>query len=180
MTTPSAPTNLLAVYNTILPWLTLNEAVRLSVCSSDFFHQLQKNKEFWRALDFSNVRTICPVSALLALQSSSLSRKGALVNGVSFAFSNAVSDESLQLLCDKVGSQQLKDKSSGSGGIALSYLNLNGCTKITDTGLRYLANVIHGLEALELYYNVKITDKGLVPLIERNRATLKRLNLSGN
>lgn len=168
--------SLLSVFTTIVPWLSLPEAVRLSSCSVGFFTQLQQHDAFWRVIDMSSTQVPHAMPAFTSLIRSSLSRHGSLIKGFTFAFSDDVTDETLRLLASEGCASEA---GASYDATHLQYLNLNGCVGVTDAGLKCLAQRCSTLETLALYYNAHITDDGVVPVIERNRATLKTLNFSG-
>jgi F-box/leucine-rich repeat protein 2/20 len=60
----------------------------------------------------------------------------------------------------------------------ITYININYCQNITDSGLIYISENCLNLTHLELYVLQNITDKGLSPII-KNCSKLIYLNLSG-
>uniref|UniRef100_A0A0G4H8H3 F-box/LRR-repeat protein 15-like leucin rich repeat domain-containing protein n=1 Tax=Chromera velia CCMP2878 TaxID=1169474 RepID=A0A0G4H8H3_9ALVE len=61
----------------------------------------------------------------------------------------------------------------------LSELELNGCQELDDSALLFLASRLKKLVRFELYWNLKVTDAGVVKILRSNFRTLRHLNLSG-
>lgn len=180
----------------IVPFLSLKETVRLSTTSPSVLRGIHETKSFWDHLDFScNSFAFC-LPQLRAFLSSHLSRQGQLVRGLSFAFSQDFDDSGLSILpidqIETVSPQNDFDASSEIPIIAsqsddrpkrlisgLHSLNLNSCEKISDFGLITLSKQSQHLEVFESYYNIQITDQGIIPLIQSNCRSLTKLNLSG-
>jgi hypothetical protein len=67
---------------------------------------------------------------------------------------------------------------SRSTTISLQVLILQNCRQLTDTGLNYLSNTCHTLEALHLDGCNRITDEGIINLVTASGNSIRRLRLS--
>lgn len=103
--------------------------------------------------------------ALLRLVRSSLTDRGLTIRELNASFCCDVSSASLKSL------PKLQ---------ALESINLNGCQNIDDEGLLALAQRCSKLRSISLYWNVKVTDKGLCKLLRAQQGQeLRHLNFSG-
>lgn len=106
-----------------------------------------------------------PVDALRRLCQSSLTDHGASIRNLSAAFCRQVDNEVLKAL------PMLPH---------LQCINLDGCQDIDDEGLVALAQRCTGLRSISLYWNVKVTDRGLCKLLRAQaHGDLHHLAFSG-
>ncbi|XP_020236354.1 uncharacterized protein LOC109815938 isoform X1 [Cajanus cajan] len=61
---------------------------------------------------------------------------------------------------------------------SLESLNLNGCQKISDTGIEAITSCCPKLKSFSIYWNVRVTDTGLLHIV-RNCKYIIDLNISG-
>lgn len=61
---------------------------------------------------------------------------------------------------------------------SLESLNLNGCQKISDTGIEAITSCCPKLKSFSIYWNVRVTDTGLLHIV-RNCKHIIDLNISG-
>lgn len=149
----------------VVPWLRVADVVRAASCSQGCRRAIQdKSDGFWDLVDFSaNGFPLGCVGPLEAFLASRLTRHGSLIRGLSVAFSPDFSDLHTPLLPP-----------------GLCHLDFNGCKGITDTGLLEVARRCHRLERFQVYWNVRATCRGVIPVIEANAKTLTTVNLSGS
>jgi hypothetical protein len=163
------------VFEFILPFLCLQDIVKLGSCSTFFLSAIQKQEKFWYNLCCSSNTLQNGASVMLQLVQSTFSNRGALISSLDFSFCHSSTNEFLKDFFEYTAKQH-----NSQNKHFVKKINLSGCTKVTDLGLLTIANHCKSLEVLELYHNVHITDVGVVPIIKNNGLTLKKLNLSGN
>ncbi|KAK7345181.1 hypothetical protein VNO77_15735 [Canavalia gladiata] len=61
---------------------------------------------------------------------------------------------------------------------SLESLNLNGCQKISDTGIEAITSCCSQLKSFSIYWNVRVTDTGILHIV-RNCKHIIDLNISG-
>lgn len=176
----------------IIGYLQIEEVVKLASLSQSTFKAIQSTDTFWKNLDLScNTFPYC-TPQLKSLLASRLSQQGNLIKGINFAFSRDFDDTHISLLPsdipntnnstpdptdstpDPTGSNNIEKSLPG-----LHHLNLNGCEGVSDDGLIILASRSKHLKSLELYWNFRVTDRGLIPILQSSSKTLEKLNLSG-
>ncbi|XP_023639164.1 F-box protein At3g58530 [Capsella rubella] len=62
--------------------------------------------------------------------------------------------------------------------LSLKSLNLNGCQKISDSGIEDITSICPKLKVFSIYWNVRVTDAGIKHLVKNCRHIID-LNLSG-
>lgn len=185
----------------ILSFLTLKESVQLAGVSRSIFSKIQDLKAFWERLDFSSNSLPFCLPPLKALLSSQLSKQGKLVRGISFEFSQDFNDDGISYLPpDEIwtshrtvddASSPMSESIQAPPDVTISaespelysgllHLNLNGCEGVSDKGLILLSQRSRHLITFQTYWNVRVTDEGVGSIIQSNRNTLSKLNLSGN
>ncbi|CAN7095388.1 unnamed protein product [Brassica rapa subsp. narinosa] len=90
------------------------------------------------------------------------------VKHINLEFSQGVEDTHLQLV-----KSQCHDALS-----SLECLNLNGCQKISDSGIEAITSICPKLKVISIYWNVRVTDDCIKHLIKNCRNIID-LNLSG-
>eukprot|EP00920_Eleutheroschizon_duboscqi_P032335 GHVT01077963.1.p1 GENE.GHVT01077963.1~~GHVT01077963.1.p1 ORF type:complete len:304 (-),score=4.09 GHVT01077963.1:1432-2343(-) len=109
-------------------------------------------------------REVTPGVILRNLRRVGLSDKGKLIRRLNLEFA--------------MGEQLLSNADLSYLPRHLTTLNLNACQAIDDLGASAL-NELSELRILELYWNVKLTDQSMAPLLKEIGGGLKVLNLSG-
>ncbi|KAF2618157.1 hypothetical protein F2Q68_00041742 [Brassica cretica] len=90
------------------------------------------------------------------------------VKHINLEFSQGVEDSHLQLV-----KSQCHDALS-----SLECLNLNGCQKISDSGIEAITSICPKLKVISIYWNVRVTDDCIRHLVKNCRNIID-LNLSG-
>ncbi|VFQ73958.1 unnamed protein product [Cuscuta campestris] len=117
----------------------------------------------WMALDFHEMNNAGSrlVAALHLVRYQN-------VRHINLEFAQDVEDKNLQDVKSQCG-DSLQN---------LATLNLNGCQKISDTGIEAITSICPKLKGFSIYWNVRVTDAGIMHLV-RNCKLVVDLNLSG-
>nr|GMC82060.1 F-box protein At3g58530 [Ipomoea batatas] len=124
---------------------------------------LISHPSLWLALDFHEMNNAGNrlVAALSLLRYRN-------VRHINLEFAQDVEDKNLQDVRSKCGNSLQN----------LQTLNLNGCQKISDTGIEAITSICPNLKGFSIYWNVRVTDLGIMHLV-RNCKLVVDLNLSG-
>ncbi|KAL0848357.1 hypothetical protein Bca101_021604 [Brassica carinata] len=153
-------TSVMRIVSTRLPQRDL---ISLLLVSPWLYRTLVSYPSIWLNIDLRE-RTNAGDRLLAAL---SLPRYGQ-VKHINLEFSQGVEDSHLQLV-----KSQCHDALS-----SLECLNLNGCQKISDSGIEAITSICPKLKAISIYWNVRVTDDCIRHLVKNCRNIID-LNLSG-
>ncbi|KAK7268205.1 hypothetical protein RIF29_20898 [Crotalaria pallida] len=159
----TVPKVLKLVCSTLTLTLTHKDLVSLLLVSPWLHRTLVSSLPLWQSLSFreSNNAGNRLVAAL------SLPRYR-YVKQIDLEFARDVEDMHLILIKDKHFDSLQR----------LESLNLNGCQKISDTGIEAITRCCPQLKTFSIYWNVRVTDTGLMHTV-RNCKHIVDLNISG-
>uniref|UniRef100_A0A7N0V0C4 F-box/LRR-repeat protein 15-like leucin rich repeat domain-containing protein n=2 Tax=Kalanchoe fedtschenkoi TaxID=63787 RepID=A0A7N0V0C4_KALFE len=151
------------VFEMVSPRLSQRDLVSLLLVSSWLKRALSSSLSLWQVINLREMRN----AGERLINALSLSRYHH-VKEISLEFAQDIEDSHLQLI---------KKKHSDSLW-NLESLNLNGCQKIGDQGIEVISSACPNLKVFSIYWNVRVTDKGIIHLVQNSRHIID-LNLSG-
>lgn len=137
--------------------------VSLLLVSPSLYRTLLSCQPLWQSLNFREVNN----AGNRLIAALSLPRY-CNVKQINLEFARDVEDSHLILIKDKCFNPLQ----------SLESLNLNGCQKISDTGIEAITSCCPQLKSFLIYWNVRITDRGLQHIV-RNCKHIIDLNISG-
>ncbi|XP_061348079.1 F-box protein At3g58530 [Gastrolobium bilobum] len=157
----TVPKVLKLVCSTLL--LTHTDLVSLLLVTPSLHRTLLSSQHLWQSLNFRELNNAGNrlISAL------SLPRYR-YVKQINLEFARDVEDSHLILIKEKCFDSLQ----------SLESLNLNGCQKISDTGIEAITSCCPQLKTFSIYWNVRVTDTGLLHTV-RNCKRIVDLNISG-
>lgn len=150
-----------AIVSPLIAFLPLEDVFSFAIASQDC-RKLCRN-----GISLVNLRALScdPERALQYLAASSLTEHGASIHEINASFCMSLSGQGFKGL-PKLG--------------CLQSLNLDGCQSIDDAGLIVVAQCCPNLRRFSLYWNVRVTDKGVCRILRAQQSNaLRDLNLSG-
>ncbi|CAM8956030.1 unnamed protein product [Rhodiola kirilowii] len=161
--TESCKEKVVRVFEVISSSLSQRELVSLLMVSSWLNRALSSSPSLWQAIDLREMQN----AGERLINALSLSRYHH-VKEISLEFAQDIEDRHLEILQNKL-SDTLEN---------LESLNLNGCQKIGDEGIKFISAACPNLKVFSIYWNVRITDTGITHLVQNSRHIID-LNLSG-
>ncbi|KAK1412861.1 hypothetical protein QVD17_34430 [Tagetes erecta] len=143
--------------------LPQRDIISLLLVSSSLNHTLITSPSLWLVLDFHEMNN----AGDRLLAALSLARYNNVKN-IILEFAQGIEDKHLGVIRNQF-SGSLKN---------LEHLNLNGCQKISDSGIEAITKAAPSLKIFSIYWNVRVTDVGVSHLV-KNCKHIVDLNLSG-
>ncbi|KAL2326895.1 hypothetical protein Fmac_020322 [Flemingia macrophylla] len=143
--------------------LSQTHLVSLLLVSPSLHRTLLSCQPLWQSLTFRELNN----AGNRLLASLSLPRYSS-VKHINLEFARDVEDAHLIVIKEKCFNSLQ----------SLESLNLNGCQKISDTGIEAIASCCPKLESFSIYWNVRVADTGLLHIV-RNCKRIIDLNISG-
>ncbi|KAG8367960.1 hypothetical protein BUALT_Bualt16G0127000 [Buddleja alternifolia] len=151
------------VMNIVSTTLHQRDLISLLLVSPWINRNLVSNPSLWLVLDFHEMNNAG--DRLVAALSLSRYRN---VKHINLEFARDIEDKHLEIVKNKCG--------NFVGN--LEVLNLNGCQKISDTGIEFITYNCPKLKVFSIYWNVRVSDLGIRNLVKNCKLVID-LNLSG-
>ncbi|KAK6126844.1 hypothetical protein DH2020_039405 [Rehmannia glutinosa] len=152
------------VMNIVSTKLPQRDLISLLLVSPWINRNLISHPSLWLVLDFHEMNNAGDrlVSAL------SLSRYQN-VKHINLEFARDIEEKHLEIVKNKVCGHCIRN---------LEVLNLNGCQKISDTGIELITYNCPKLKVFSIYWNVRVSDLGIKNLVKNCKLVID-LNVSG-
>lgn len=159
----TVPKVLKLVCSTLPLSLSHTNLVSLLLVSPSLHRTLLCSQPLWQSLNFRELNN----AGNRLIAALSLPRY-CNVKQINLEFARDVEDAHLILIMDKCFNSLQ----------SLESLNLNGCQKISDTGIEAITSCCPQLKSFSIYWNVRVTDRGLQHIV-KNCKHIIDLNISG-